>query len=127
MKIHPLLRLVATQPHLLADHAEAYAGLVGEELGKTSAELKRRAILGLMALVLLLIGMLLGGVSLLLWSVTPPANMNAPWALVAVPAVPLLIAVGCAFAARGDNSSQFSDLRQQLAADLALLREAGAT
>ena len=25
--IHPLLRLIATQPHLLVDHAEAYAEL----------------------------------------------------------------------------------------------------
>ena len=30
--IHPLLRLAATEPHLLGDHVEAYAALVGEEV-----------------------------------------------------------------------------------------------
>jgi len=35
--IHPLLKLVATQPQLLADHAEAYAELVGEEFGTVNA------------------------------------------------------------------------------------------
>ena len=30
--IHPLLRLTTTEPHLLGDHVEAYADLVGEEV-----------------------------------------------------------------------------------------------
>ena len=40
--IHPLFRLIATQPHLLGDHLEAYADLVGEEVGLAAAQLKRR-------------------------------------------------------------------------------------
>jgi len=40
--IHPLLRLIATQPQLLADHAEAYAGLVSDDIGKTAAVWKWR-------------------------------------------------------------------------------------
>ena len=34
--IHPLLHLIATKPQLLGDHVEAYAELVGAEVGKTS-------------------------------------------------------------------------------------------
>ena len=50
--IHPLLRLAATQPQLLADHAEAYAGLVGEELGRSVAAGKQRLLLSAVALCL---------------------------------------------------------------------------
>ena len=32
MFIHPLLRLLVTEPQLLADHVEAYAVLVDEEI-----------------------------------------------------------------------------------------------
>jgi len=35
--IHPLLRLIATEPQLLGDHVEAYADLVGDEVRKTGA------------------------------------------------------------------------------------------
>ena len=48
--LHPLLHLVATQPQLLADHAEAYAELVAEELGDFSVTWKRRALLNAVAL-----------------------------------------------------------------------------
>ena len=50
--IHPLLRLAATQPHLLGDHVEAYAALVGEEVSKVSTSLMMRVGLYLGALVL---------------------------------------------------------------------------
>ena len=30
--IHPLLRLIATEPQVLGDHVEAYAELVGDEV-----------------------------------------------------------------------------------------------
>ena len=63
--IHPLLRLVATQPQLLADHAEAYAGLVADEIGKTGAVWKQRVLLGAIALSLIAVAMVLGGVALI--------------------------------------------------------------
>ena len=31
--IHPLFRLIASEPQMLADHVEAYSELVGEEVG----------------------------------------------------------------------------------------------
>ena len=124
--IHPLLRLIATQPQLLADHAEAYAGLVGEELSKTTAVWKQRVLLNAVALCLVGVAAVLGGVALMLWAVIPAANIQAPWALLVAPGVPALLALCCGFAARRERDAAFVDLKQQIAADLVMLREVSA-
>jgi hypothetical protein len=124
--IHPLLRLIATQPQLLADHAEAYAGLVSEDLSKTATVWKWRVVYYVVALSLIAVGVVLAGVALMFWAVTPPANMQAPWALIVGPAVPLLIAVVCVLLARRKSIDAFADLKQQAAADMAMLREVSA-
>ena len=121
--IHPVFRLVAMQPHLLADHAETYAELVAEELCKTGAVWKRRVVLGALALILLAVAVVLGGVALMLWAITPTAKILAPWALVVAPGVPALAALCCVFAAPRDSGDAFGELKRQAAADLAMLRE----
>lgn len=123
--LHPLLRLVATQPQLLAEHAHAYGGLVGEELGKTASAWTLRALLAAVALALLAVAVVLAGVALMLWAVIPVANIQSPWALVVAPALPALVGLACAWVARRPTDDAFKDLKQQLAADLTLLREAG--
>ena len=123
MHIHPLLRLIATQPELLVDHAGAYAGLVGEELGKTAAAWKLRVVLNVVALSLLAVSAVLGGVALMLWATVPAAQVQAAWALIAAPAVPAAVAIGCALAGRERYISAFADINKQLAADLTMLRE----
>lgn len=124
--IHPLLLLIATQPQLLADHAESYAGLVGEELGKTTLVWKKRLLLNAVALCLVGVACVLGGVALMLWAVMPAAQVHAPWALVAAPGVPALIALWCAYKAQVKNGDAFKDLKQQIAADLVMLRDVSA-
>ena len=124
--IHPLLRLVATQPQLLADHAEAYAGLVGEEIGRSAASFKQRMLLSAIALCLIGVAAVLTGVALMLWAVLPAAGMQAPWALIAAPAVPALIALVCGVAGRHKPTDRFAELKQQVAADLVMLREVSA-
>ncbi|MEO8805371.1 MAG: hypothetical protein ABI433_04765 [Burkholderiaceae bacterium] len=124
--IHPLLRLIATQPQLLADHAESYAELVGEELGKTTAVWKKRVLFNAAALCLLGAAAVLAGVALMLWAVTPDANMRAPWALIVGPAVPAVLGLYCVFAGQRDPGDGFRDLRQQIAADLVMLRNVSA-
>lgn len=121
--IHPLLRLVATQPQLLADHAEAYAGLVGEEIGRSVTSVKQRLLLNAVALCLVGVAAVLTGVALMLWAVIPVAGMQAPWALIAAPAVPAVIALICVIAGRQKPADAFADLKQQLAADLVMLRD----
>jgi uncharacterized membrane protein YqjE len=125
--MHPLLRLVTNQPQLLAEHAEAYADLIGEELSTASAMWKRQALLGAVALCGLGVGAVLAGVALMLWAVIPPADIQAPWALIVAPLLPLLAAAGCALAARSQaETGLFGAMRQQVKADVAMLREVGA-
>ena len=83
---------------------------------------RRAAMLQLAALASAAVGMTLAGVASMLWAVGPVA---APWLLVTVPALPLLIALGCHLAARSAWAQRGSSmLREQWAADLALLRSA---
>jgi hypothetical protein len=122
--IHPLLRLVATQPHLLADHAEAYAGLVGEEVGKAATVWKRRAALNAIALCAGGVSVVLIGVAVMMWAASADtATMRAGWVLIATPAVPALIALLCFIKGKSDDTDAFVDLKQQVAADLSMLRE----
>ena len=124
--IHPLLRLVATQPQLLADHAEAYAGLVSDEVGKGVNGLKKRLLLNAVALGLIAVAAVLGGVAMMFWAVTPPASIQAPWALWAGPGVPAAVGIVCLLLGRSQPVDAFAHLKQQMAADLVMLREVSA-
>ena len=124
--IHPLLRLAATQPQLLADHVEAYAGLVGEELGRSAVAYKQRLLLGALGLCLAVVAAVLAGVALMLWAATPPANLQAPWVLITAPGVAALLAAACALGARKKQADSFAGLKQQMSSDLAMLREVSA-
>ena len=125
--IHPLLRLAATEPHLLGDHVEAYAALVGEEAKEVSTSWVRRIALYAVAGIMGLVGLILVGVALLFWAAVPTDQYNAGWALVVIPLVPLAIAAGCAFSARSKPiAAAFEKVRQQLNADMAMLREVNA-
>jgi hypothetical protein len=123
--IHPLLRLIATQPQLLADHAEAYADLLGEEFGAAAARWKRQAVLAALGLCLIGVSAVLGGVALMFWAVMRPEDIQAPWALVAAPLLPLVVAIGCLVAANRSSvpTGPFDSLRQQMRSDVAMLRE----
>lgn len=123
--MHPLLTLLATQPQLLADHAEAYAELLATEIEQVSTDWKRQALLTAAALCSLVVAALLAGVALLLWAVVAHDQMPAPWLLIAVPLVPVAVALWCRIAARtAVDRKAFSTVKQQLQADVAMLREA---
>jgi hypothetical protein len=126
--IHPLLRLAATEPHLLGDHVEAYAALVGEEVGKISTSLITRAALYAAALMMVVVGLVLVGVALLFCAAVPSSGYPAPWAMVVVPLAPFLIAVGCVVYARSRPAEMaFDTVKKQLNADMAMLREVSAS
>lgn len=122
--LHPLLHLLATKPQLLADHAQAYAELAAVEVGEFSAAWKRRAMFLTVAAFCMGLAVVLAGVAVMLWSVLPVSQMQAPWALVAVPLVLVVIGVACFLAGRSQNqASTFATLREQVKADLLMLRE----
>ena len=124
MTIHPLLKLVLTKPQLLGEHAEAYAALIGDEAKKASVSLAVRASLYAGAAVLAVLGVLLVGVALLLRATITSSDLPAGWALIVVPLAPFLIAVGMVFMARSKPvDSVFAAVKNQLNADMSLLRE----
>jgi len=125
--MHPMLRLLSTQPQLLADHAAAYAALVSAEVDCVGAEWKRRTLLGAVALCCIGVAAVLAGVALMLWAVMPPAQVQAPWALVLAPLVPAVAALGCVLMAQvRPDGRAFDNVRQQVRADLLMLRELSA-
>ena len=124
--MHPLLALIATRPQLIGAHAEAYAALAAAELGEASTGWQRKFLLGAIALCSAGVAAVLAGVALMLWAVILPTADLARALLIATPLVPALLALGCGLAARGDGRPSFTVLRQQVKADLRMLREAGA-
>ena len=121
--IHPLFRLIASEPQMLADHVEAYSDLVGEEVANAAAKWKQQAVAAALVVVLAIVAAVLAGVALMLWAVTPPDTIHAPWALIVAPLLPALAAVGCWSGAKSADKGQgFAAIKAQLAADAAMLR-----
>ena len=124
--IHPLFRVIARQPHLLAEHAQAYVALLSEQFGEAASAIKQRAVLMVVAGLLLFAGVIFLGVAFMLWGASD-GNMRAPWALFAGPLVPLLAGVVCLMAAKGNTPvSPLAKVREQMDADISMLREAAA-
>ena len=124
--IHPLLRLAATQPHLIGDHVENYAALVGEEVSKVSTSWLTRIGLYFGAVVLVAVGLVLVGVALMLRATVPASDYSAGWALVVVPLTPFVLAAICVVVARVKPIEQaFATIKKQMNADMAMLREVG--
>lgn len=118
----PLIRLFVDQPGLLADHAEAWCALVGDELGRAGSAWRRQALLLLVALALGGSALVLAGVAVLLWASVP--GLAAGPALVLVPLLPAVLALLCVLATRIEPVRPgFGALRAQLAADAQLLRD----
>lgn len=125
--MQPLLRMLAQRPELLLEHARAYAELLASQSGQAYAGWQRRAVLGAAALALIVLALGLAGVALMLVAMLPAAAEASRWVLVAVPLLPLLAGLACLAAARARaQADSFAALRDQLQADLAMLRESGA-
>jgi hypothetical protein len=127
--LHPLFHLIATQPQLLGDHAQAYGELISTELATQVAALKRRALYGALALCFMGVAIMLAGVALMLWAALVPAPAQATvWVLILVPAIPTVLALVCYGLARTRSAADdpaFAELRRQVQADMALLRGLG--
>ena len=63
----------------------------------------------------------------MLWAALPPAGFQVPWLLVAVPAASFVAAAVCVLVARKSPiENGFDNVKKQLSADMAILREVGA-
>lgn len=123
---HPLIKMLASKPELLAEHVGAYAELAAAEASQAVDQMRNKALVAAAAGVLALTGLLLTGVALLLYGALPMDAMPAPWLLAVVPAVPLAAALGCGLWLRSRPARvSFALLREQMAQDGALVQEAG--
>ncbi|MGE5865068.1 MAG: hypothetical protein ACM32J_08205 [Rhizobacter sp.] len=123
--IHPLVRLLATEPHLVADHVGAYAALIECEAKEVQRRWTLRLALSVVALVCLVIAAMLTGVALMLWAVTPGLSTGAQWVLGAAPAVPLLVAIAAGLAAKRPSAERaFAGIKAQIQSDLNMIHQA---
>lgn len=121
--LHPVFRLAASQPQLLAEHAAGYAGLLAEEVSSSGAHIKRRIMLQIIGLLCLMVATILGGTALLLWASLPPASLQLPWLLWLTPLLPALLGAWALLMAQNHKSPPaFATLREQFAQDASLLR-----
>ena len=125
--MHPLLNLAIERPQLLADHAQAWADLLGQEWLRMRSDWQRRALWHLLALSAGAVTLVLAGVAVMLCAALPALPPNAGWVLAGTPLPTLVLTVVCLWAARsGADGDALDTLRSQWQADLAMLREAGA-
>lgn len=125
--IHPLLRLIVTEPHIVGDHVEAYAELVSDEVKKAGTAWALRIALYAAALCLALVGLIFTGVAIMLWGALPATGYVAGWVLWAVPLVTFALAAICIVVAMSKPiESAFDNVNRQLNADMAMLNEVSA-
>jgi hypothetical protein len=129
----PLFRVLLERPQLLAEHLTAYADLLGAEASVVVTRIERRVLLQALAAGLLAVAVGLAGVALMLRAVLSAmlssggSATSADLWLLAVPLLPALGAWAAWRAAHHPGGTRpFAQLREQLQADLAVMREAGA-
>lgn len=121
--IHPLFITMAKKPGLFLEHADAYADLAVAELACWRSRLYQKATLTLAAILLAVLGLGLAGVAGLLAAALPLQTMPWPWLLWALPLIPLLLAACLGWRLQqSDDDTAFSQLREQIALDLATLK-----
>ncbi len=122
--LHPLIRLFASRPQLLAEHVAAYADLFAEEFASATALMRQRWALQLVGGACLAVAATLAGVAVMLLAALP--TVAWPWALALVPAVPGALGVWIILRGRtARTEARFAGLRRQLAADAELMRSTG--
>jgi hypothetical protein len=122
---HPALLILAKNPEMLADHAEAYADLISESLRGMMVHWRRRAICDIAVAVCLMLSAVFTGMAAMLWGASTAVSYQAPWLLVGIPILPLLIALGLwQFARKQSYGTEALEIvKRQVQADLAVLRQ----
>ena len=122
--MHPFFKLMVDRPAVITDHVEAYASLATLELSGAVRHLRLRALKTAMALSCAAVAAVLAGVAGMLWAATPADQLHAPWVLWLAPGLPAVLAVWCWLSAKAINEAPaFSALRDQVRADIDMLRE----
>jgi len=121
--LHPIYATVLGHPELVADHLANYMALVREEAAEASRRLVARIIAGVLAAISAIMALGLIGIAAMMGAL----HGSFHWALAAVPAVAVLVAVVAGYyASRPTTLEGFEDIRAQLEADVRALHMAGA-
>ncbi len=122
---HPALLILAKNPELLADHAEAYTDLIAESFKRMVIDWRRRAVCEIAIAFCVLLSVLFAGVAGMLWGISVGLTNQGLWILYAIPILPLLIALGLwQFASKHSYGTEALDIvKHQVRADLAVLRQ----
>jgi hypothetical protein len=121
--MHPLLHLLITEPGLMGEHAQGYAGLLASEVAEIQQAGQRRLMWSAATAACATIGLVLAGVALMLWAALPDLATSAQWALLLTPCVPLVAALACLQVLRAPTPAAFARIKQQIQADLHMLSE----
>ncbi|MEO7941384.1 MAG: hypothetical protein ABIR55_22390 [Burkholderiaceae bacterium] len=123
--IHPLLSTLAVEPGLVFDHLDAYADLALAEASEWGTTFKTRLLLKGAIVVCLFLGVLLAAMAGLLVAAIAWRSMPLPWMLVAVPAIPWLMALVCMWRLTTlKPGTPFALLREQVSTDLKIISAA---
>jgi len=123
--IHPFYSTLLTQPGLLVEHLDAYVDLAKAEADSWGSALTSRWILRIVVAICAMLAMVLAAIAAMLAGAIDGASMPHAWVLLAVPAVPALVALGAWWRLRSLASAPaFAMLRAQLATDLAIMKSA---
>ena len=90
-----LLKLLLLPPDLLRSHAQGYADLAREVGASYLCTLKNRCLLYVFSALTCLLGLILGGAALMLWSAFPLLDAPHLWLLPALPLGLFLLSVFC--------------------------------
>lgn len=120
--VHPIFSVLVSRPELVMDHVAGYAALVQEEASSVGAQAAKCAVAWAACGVGALLFLVMAGVAAMLGAV----HEGFHWALVIVPAVPLVLAVVAWNLARKLTPARaFTELRAQIDADAQVLRTLG--
>lgn len=119
------LKIFLLPPELLRSHIKGYADLACEEFTQHICQLKSRLLLWMCGVFSLVLGLGLGGVAVLLWSVMPELNVQRSWVLLALPLFFCLMGLTLARIANLRKMAPlFPRLQHQLHRDKLALQEA---
>jgi len=124
---YSLIYMLTQQPHMLAVHAQAYADLLHQEAARALQQTQKRIWLYVASAGMVFAAVIFTGVAVMLWGTLPWALMGRPEVLIATPLVAWLIAwVLWRMAGSVSIGQGLSEFKQQIDADVAMLRELSA-
>lgn len=119
--LHPLFSTIVQRPDLVVDHVSAYAALFQQEASDAGAELLTRVVAWVIAVLAGVVFLAMTGIAVMLGFI----HNQFHWALVAVPAVALLMTIIAAVIAKKPlESKRFPELKAQIDSDARALRTA---